>query len=482
MPATVTFTPDASSTYDTAIGNGVDATGSAHLPLKSGARRLYVANGGSDASATPTNPATPLATPAGARALISQGTFEPYQVCLARGSSWAEGLPNLNERGGFSALYPAVWQDYDPADPTNESLMGRATTNRPIVNTGGNAQSLVNGAWDTRYLAIRGLDWGQSNVIDQTVGFVGGIGYFLFENNVVRYGTVATQTLGFGQQTKRIFRKNSFYGSFATDDFAGSSIYMDGCDACTVEDNISWHPGWKIGASRDATNVNGGATINRHCIYLHEDSDAVVRRNICVDPSATGASVRGPVTAYDNLFLDCPISIIAGLGTNYPTIRPDGVDLQIYNNTILGDADIETANPRGTAIQTGNGILGSRAHHNLIVRSRNPAGTNVYRFATEAGAALPSHCAYEDNLSHLWGPDHLGGGAFSAYNFPTYARNTDGASGPNMYADSGALAVAMGYADKAAWMAHLIAHPEDAGTQALAAKAIMGAGYGMTWA
>ena len=77
-----------------------------------------------------------------------------------------------------------------------------------------------------------------------------------------------------------------------------------------------------------------------------------------MDLSATGCSCRGDLVARENVFIDNPIAIQGGLGsaTTYP---PNGVALDIGYNAIIGDADISSANPRGTAISTANGKPGT---------------------------------------------------------------------------------------------------------------------------
>ena len=54
-------------------------------------------------------------------------------------------------------------------------------------------------------------------------------------------------------------------------------------------------------------------------IYQQVDTNAVIRRNLFMDPSATGCSCRGDTSIQENVFIDNPLSIIAGSGDNYNT-------------------------------------------------------------------------------------------------------------------------------------------------------------------
>src|SRR5437588_7270163 len=150
-------TPTGTAVYDASVGNGVDADGFASLPLRSGAHRYYVRNGGSDANgcSSAQNPATPLATIAAGMACVTAGNGD--QVLLAEGSTFKEVIPWLSYKGGFSAQYPTVISSYNPTDPTNESEIGRGDQRnaRPVLTTGG---GLVSGA-PFSYAAIVGLDF-----------------------------------------------------------------------------------------------------------------------------------------------------------------------------------------------------------------------------------------------------------------------------------------------------------------------------------
>ena len=502
VPPTVVTPPPAqtpsSAPFDTSIGVGVDAYGFADLPLHSGAHRYFVnsasgADGNGCAGAQ--QPGTPFRTIAAAAACIQGGSGD--QVLVAEGTSYSEGLPNLDTRSGFSPQYPTVLESYDPADALNEGKYGRATNGRrPVINTGAHNQVITCCALaPAQFLAIRGFDINPGNVPDMNIGFTGSNGlsnsYVLIENNIFRYTMLGIVQDPNHKGVNFVIRKNAIYGSWSPTAHA-QGIYISRVTGFTIEDNVFWHTGWKIGASRDADPSVGGPTMFRHSVYQQDDADGTIRRNIFLDPSATGCSCRSNTTISENVFIDNPISIIAGEGNNYDLAQPNGVQIEVAYNAILGDADINSSMPRGAAIQTGNGKLGSSVHHNLIARSRNPnAGAWVTAFNTQAGYNQPSYAYIHDNLEYLWsapGNVAVKTGSFLGQDLPTYDNNawSDAASGPNVNVSSKSLPnpytsaqlfAALGCTDKTTCAATMIETPE--GGWAQKARAILWQGYAM---
>jgi hypothetical protein len=228
----------------------------------------------------------------------------------------------------------------------------------------------------------------------------------------------------------------------------------------------------------------------RHSIYQQNPTNSIVRRNLFIDPSATGCQCRGNSTITENVFIDNPISIAAGGGSNYSTVSPNGVQLEVSYNAIIGDADISSSQPRGFAINASNGRSGSSAHHNLIVRSRNPSAYNVIAFATSADFNQASYMDYHDNFAYLWsasGKTHYEGGSFPAQDHAIFNNNVwdDPASGSNANNVSASLPspyteaqlfTALGCTDKSACAGRMIEAPELG--WAVKARALLFAGYG----
>jgi hypothetical protein len=413
--------------YDASIGVGVDSSGFAHLPLRPGARRFFVSSlTGSDANncAAAESPATPKRSLAAATECIVNSAGAGDQVMVAEGTSYQEGLPNLSLKFGFSPAYPTVVQSYDPADPFNEARHGRAGgARRPVVNMGRNDQVITSVMPGGSHFAIRGLDWNPGNHPGLVVSFVGTNSYVLIENNLFRYTTLTFDKGGGPFAVKHIIRKNAFFGSWSQGGHA-QGLYEDGAKEVTIEDNVFWHNGWKIGARRDDDPSIGGPTMFRHSIYTQTGTSALVRRNVFADPAATGASVRGDVTLSENVFIDNPMAIFAGLGNDYNQVRPEGVSIDIGYNLILGDEDLNAANPRGQAINTANGKPGSSTHHNLIIRSRNPNAVNVIAFNNQAIYNQPSNMLFDSNIIYRFSPVIAGnGGVYPGQVNNTYTNN-----------------------------------------------------------
>lgn len=485
--------------YDTSVGNGVDSSGFADLPLRGGAKRFFVSATTGNDTRTITqaqDPTTPLASVAAATAFVTNGAGD--QILIAEGTSYSAGVPSLNNCAGFSALYPFVIQSYDATDALNAAKYGRASSGRPVLNTGASQQDVTGSATTpASYLAIRGFDFNPGTAPDMLVNFIASNflanSYVLVENNLFRSTEIAVnQSPSTLKGEHFVFRNNSVTGAWSSTAHM-QGIYLSGLSSFTVEDNVFYHCGWKIGASRDDTTANGGTTEFRHSVYQQDDADGIVRRNLFIDPSATGGSLRGNVNCQQNVFLDCPIAIIGGKGDNYNTIRPTGVDITIAYNAILGDADINTANARGQAILNGNGRNGNTAiHHNLIARSRDVNGVNVHAFMTEAEFAQPSYALFDSNVAYLWASAAQTtetGGAVPAQCFPTYTNNKWDAAASGSNVNSGGVGfpnaytaaqfyTALGYANKQALIDYVTVHPETRPSRQ--ALSLLQTGYGIS--
>lgn len=476
---------------------GVDSTGFANLPLRSGAHRYFVnsatgtdGNGCSGAQ----QPGTPLRTIKAGIACIQYGNGD--QVLVAEGTRYSEGLPNLDQAMGNSPAYPTVIESYDPANPTDDTRYGRAAGGRrPVINTGAAPQLLTCCiGTPASYIAIRGFDSNPGNVPDMGFAFVGSAGqsnsYILIENNVFRYTSLGVTQNNVNKGSNIVVRKNAIYGPWSPTAHE-QGIYLSGLSSFTLEDNVFWHTGWKVGASRDDDPSIGGPTMFRHSVYQQEDADGVIRRNIFIDPAATGCSCRGNTTISENVFIENPIAIIGGSGDSYNVGQPNGVNIDIGYNAIIGDADLNSQAPRGTAIQTGNGKLGSAVHNNLIVRSRNPAGQNVFAFVTQASFNQPSHADVHDNLEYLWAaPGAVTNeiGNFLAQDLPTYENNgwsdqnsavnnsnSSKTAFPNPYTEA-QLFAALGCTDKQTCVTQMIETPEL--SWGVKARTLLWQGYG----
>lgn len=491
--------------YDTSIGASVDANGFTTLPLRAGAHYVFLnATTGSDSNNCLTA-AAPCLTPAHAVSLLVTG--EGDQLLVAQGTSYAN-FPALLDKSGYSDLYPTAIRSYDPADAANTAKYGKATgTNRPVfgpaaqdpvVYSPGNVNS-------ENYLAFQGLDFNPGgNVPNAGFDFYGAGSGILVENNLFRYTSIGIGTYTGVNVSHWVFRNNAIYGGWCSSaDECGGGIYADGSDSIAVEDNVFWNNGWKIGASRDDDWSIGGPTQHRHALYLQSPTNGVVRRNLIAD-SSTLSVIRGHSSVKENLFLDNPGAF--GLGddnvVSYATDHPFGEDLEASYNAILGDADINSANPLGWGVRATDGRQGDTSiHHNLIVQSRGGTSHLAPAFLTYAYSPIPSYADWHDNVSYLWAApgsavqtveaaaDGSNGTGGVGQTHPTYENNKWDASpaGSNVTATgamfskayaASALYTALGYADKAAFINYAIAHPE-AHIQR-GARSLLFAGFGVS--
>ncbi len=480
----------AATTYDASVGLGV-TNGFADLTKHASAKYIFVGSGGNDGN-TGLSHAQRLLTMSAAMGKVTRLMGD--QVLVAEGTTLTAALPDFVYTGGLSAAYPTVIQSYDPADPTNTAKYGKATTARPVFSYAGIHAPLFRGDNDI-YYAMRGLNFNPGNVSGNGISIVGPHAYWLVENCVFSYTGIAFNHSAAPAQPGLILRRNSFYGNW--DSSSGNhsqGAFLANASGHTVEDCIFWHCGWKIGgAGRDSS--TDGTTVFRHSVYSPVDTDALIRRNIFMDPAATGISARGNVNAYENLLVDCPLGLLAMTEPENMSYRPTGIDIDIHHNGFIGQAGINTTNPRGRCIGTANGKSTASIHHNVIAESGNMSGSNVQAFYNQVhGSTSPnmsSYATYDNNLIEDWdnsnnytGEDTASTGRlFSTFtnniwDAATSGTNTNNAGQvyPNAYVNADALAVALGYADRTAWITAAVARPDLDWTPT--ARATLFAGYG----
>ena len=479
---------------------GVDASGYAILPLRSGAHRFFVNSAnGSDANGCSgaLQPTKPLASINAAKACLVGGNGD--QMLVAEGTSYAEGLTNMMGQMGYSAQYPTVVQSYDPADPLNEAKYGHAANGRrPVVNTGANNQSITCWCGNTpndpiNFFAIRGLDFNPGNLPGMDMSFIGSTSYILIENNLFRFTSLTFDNGGTSvpRSAHHVIRMNSFYGEWHPSAHA-QGIFDSGTDGLTVEDNVLWHNGWKVGVTRDEPALTGGPTMFRHPVYAQNlDTGIIYRRNLVIDGAADGGHLLADTLATENVIIDCPLGLDLTGGAGYDIRQPNGVMIEASYNAIVGSADLDSADPRGFGILSRNGKQGSSAHHNLLIRVNNINGSNRIAFDTTADVGKPSYMDWHDNVSYaraasgnsFFEAASGGGVVYTSYNNNIWDniasgtnKNVGSVSFPHPYtADE--LYTALGFAGRQAFINYAIEHPET--RPAPTARALLFAGYGM---
>jgi hypothetical protein len=494
--STTTTTPPPTTTtsgtvsYDTSIGDGVGGDGIAILPLRSGASRYFVnsvigSDGNSCAAAK--NATTPKASITAAASCVAKGAGD--QLLVAQGTSYSD-FPSLSDMDGYSPVYPMVIQTYDPADPANDAKIGHpAAGTRPKITKGGQWFMMMGGGTSPQYTAVRGFDFDSGTGIKQETMFLANTtglpNYFLFENNILRERGFTADMNGRGANaTNWIIRGNAFYGGWAEAGYHMEGVYLSYVNY-TLEDNVIWHSGWKVGANRDDPASSGGLVgddVFRHAVYSQFTSTATARRNLIVDSATDGGMFRGDSNVTENLGIDNPIGLALGGGTNYNTDRPGGVLIQADYNAQLGSADIDTANPRGGGITTSNGKSGSYFRHGIIAhRSQGLAPGPTYAAVhTEANFNVPSYMNVSDTVIYNWALSGNSTATFCQYPGQVYQAFSnmlwdDPTSGTNVNVGSAALPnpytadqlyQALGFggtnaaARKQAFITYAIEHPE----------------------
>ena len=491
-------------TYDKSVGNGVDASGFASLPLRSGAKRFFVnSSSGSDGNSCSAaqSASAPKATLASATACLTSG--EGDQILIAQGTSYAAGLNNISGLGGYSPLYPTVIQSYDPADPTNEAKYGRATgSSRPVLDTSGTVQQnfLMGGGTSGKFFAVRGLDFNpgasaalaEIRILPNTYGTPD---YILFENNIFRYTMLNFDNQGSAGKVKAakfIVRNNALYDQFGDH---SQGMYIANVDGTTIEDNVFWSNGRLHNVSRDAPQSSGGSSIFNHPIYAQDDTiNTVVRRNVFIDTATDGGNLKGGGTYTQNLVIRCANAFAFGSGNDYSVDAPNGVVIEGSYNAAIGSNIVNsTSGAIGWGVHTNNGRQGfSAVHHNVFARNDQ---SNGYALMADAAAdvtynkALPNYTDFHDNISYLWNRSGQST-AFTTnplvhatvnnnlWDDPTSGTNINngGHVFPNAYTET-TLLNALGYADETSFVNDLINNPEKHVQRQ--AVALMLGGYGV---
>jgi hypothetical protein len=438
-------------TYSTLIGLGVDTIGYADLTPRVGASIFYVNPGTGSDSNTGLSHAQALNTVGAALAKVSSGRGD--HILLAEGSSTSETMPQLVGKDGFSAQYPFVIQSYNPADPTNQAYWGRGYQRnaRPKLTSGikwtiASASGTVN---PPNFLAIRGLDFDCAAVTDLTIEAYPQnntpASYWLLEGNLFRYYSISfAMILGAGtyprnqalQSDTIIIRNNSGRGNFSTTQSeGGSGLYLDGWKGyIVVEDNVWYHRGWSETAARGDDYTIGGPDKFKHTAYLQTTNDATIywRRNLSSDGAADGGQLRSNSIVTENLYIDNPISMSVGGGTQYDIYQPNGIYGEVAYNVAFGSVDFAPGDPAGAGIYMLNTTSLSVAYRNLWARSFSPSTSNGTFIIGSDYSGTSTLADVHNNIAYLWAST---GNTFAGTD--QYDQVTD--SFENNYTDAAAL-------------------------------------------
>lgn len=447
-----------------------DVTYAAEAPV------IYWRPDGSDANNGTTHT---LAVQSWSRVLELLRELEGTHILIPQGASFATVPPTFNGRLlGYSLQYPMMLRSYDPVDSTNRAKWGRSTyANRPVFTGDTSAYVMAISPVPGHkfdFFGVQGVALNAGNISGQGFGTGPDMGDgFLFENNTLHYAGLGVGNSALNSQ-HWVIRKNGIYGGWhnVQGSTSGSGIYLDGCKSTTIEDNVLFHNGWKVGGA-GRSDPTEGATLFRHAMYLQLGADCVVRRNLIIEGSADGGKNSGNVLRLDNLVINCPIGVDLGGGSNYETLRPTGVD-QECTDVILGTQSMPDSGARW-GISTANCRPISRAHHFLVARA-SPHGSayQIGTTATAGAAGQKSYMKFEKGVSYdrsdSGGSIELDDKGYPSALVPSFAYLywDDSASGtnlnksslttPNAYADVPALMTAGGYASLQAFIDYSLAN------------------------
>lgn len=289
---------------------------------------------------------------------------------------------------GVGASYPVCFQSYDPTDPLNVTKHGRAGTGsqgvRPIwqlgtgvwpYNSRGDAAEY--GGW-----VFRGLQW-ISTGNGQASTWTYSQNNMLFEgmvfNNVELILQNTNTQSGYTTSSNNIVRMCASYGQYDTQGSHMCGIYSANVNL-TIEDCIFWHCGWEVGVSRDTAVSAGGPDIFKHCIYLHNGGGTTsqVRRNVLMDGSAAGLSLRGNHVCHHNVIIDCPTADFKSGGSGSDSESPNGVSQHAYCHLVIGGADISSSLPRMQGFESSDGT--SDSYYEYCLYANNPGYGAVNNF------------------------------------------------------------------------------------------------------
>jgi hypothetical protein len=498
-----------------------DASGFVTLfPLQSGALQVWVDNVQGDPSynglspypgfmmnGTGANQQVGATGPGAANA--AYGPKTTYADALNSVSSTMEGIGNQfffaegqtftldtivrydYEFYGNGATYPACFQSFDPTDPLNTAKHGRAGTGsrgaRPIwqLGTGQFPENTNGSSFDYGGWAFRGLEW--LAVGDgQYCSWYGQNNNLLFENvvfNNVQLTLESDITLSSGYSTNNILRMCASYGQYDTQ---GShicgifSIYTN----LTIEDCVFWHCGWEVGVSRDTPVSAGGPDIYKHCVYVDSGrgTTAIIRRNVMVDGSASGLSLRGTHMCHHNVIIDCPTPDFMSGGSNTDSQSPNGVTQQAFCQLVMGGADINSTQPRMQGFRSSDGTPSSYYAYSLYIN--NPGYGQVNNIWLQVQNEIPaqiSNMGFYHNRAYAFAPASarlvlgtVDNGSISSINVYADVDNLTSATSPMT---NDAIYAQAGYSSKDALVQAMIGDP----SQTWAYKLLGAAGNGFAF-
>ena len=325
----------------------------------------------------------------------------PDWLLLKRGDVWNESLGHW-KRSGRSASEPLVVASYGESGA--RPLLRTIQPNGLITLQAGDAPSRID------HIALVGLHFAPNSTAERAahssaVALLAPMRDVLiedceFEGYEVNFAIAAPPER---KQNIRL-RRNLLRNAYATEGLIGHGIYLDAADQVLIEENLIERNGWNPA-------VEGAApSLFRHGIYVqsgpHGCTGVLLRGNIIASSSSHGAQLRPGGAALDNLFVDNPIGLQLGGGSEP---NESGVVAVARRNVVLAGRDIDAENPRGWGI-TAENLRAGELRSNLVAWGRTEGLAFALLLEGNAPGVGLRHVRTVDNVIHNWrGPLRIGG-------------------------------------------------------------------------
>ena len=440
----------------------------------------YFQHGATGPSATANSAYGPVPNITPAIASATDNTLVGNQFFFAEGQSYVinAGL-SWQFRGTANAAYPVCFQSYDSTDPLNTTKYGKAGTfgrgARPIWQQGTGAFPITTrgDARDYGGWIFRGIHAvGGSNV---QFNFNYCNNNMLFENMVFEMVMLnlnnANPQAGYNISNNCIVRMCAGFNQYSIG--AHAQGIFSASTNLIVEDSVYWHCGW-LGTGRDDfTGSAGGPTIFNHCLYIDgtQQSDStqttslIARRNVLIDGSASGLSLRGPHLVHHNVIIDCPTPEFKSGGSSSDTANPLGCFQYSYCQLVIGGADVNAGTPEMQGFSSSNGTNDSYHAHSLW--ANNPGkgvGNNNWLTVVNKVSGQPNYMGFFHNRAYSFAAasTRLNTGSVppnGSLSSVTITADVDNVLFDTSPMTNAQLYAAIGFTDKSSMIAAMIADP-----------------------
>lgn len=306
---------------------------------------------------------------------------KPDWVCLKRGDTFFETLPNW-KKSGRSEAEPMIITAYG------------TSTARPKLMTGNERGLRATGPEIREHLYIIGLEF-QPHTRGRGDA-PGGLEFICDFNNILIEDCKITgyaDNLQFQAPEGEVGENVRVRRSVIADSWAvgqhSQGLYAARVDGILLEGNVFDHNGWNTAVS------GADPTIFNHNIYIQTNCENLtVRQNIISNASSHGLQARPGGNIIGNLFYRNSISILFGNEDVYTTGVIDG-------NVILEGKDISPDLERGMGIHVQKTDQ-AKIRNNVILRNGSETGLSEAIAIIGGSGQRTKNLTIEDNTIYNW--------------------------------------------------------------------------------